>query len=155
MILHGSIVICIGIDVNSLSSAWLGKSTPLFCPLVGLITTRVWLGIYLRQVTSLTATKNSSINIYLDFDVFAFYIYLRTLHAHLHTTPADTVHTPHTDEWLVASKLFSIVFRMKKSSYSFILFLSFALLHSVKKMPLWLFFFFCFRALTVVYFLYF
>lgn len=42
------------------------------------------------------------------------YIYLRTLHAHLHTTPADTVHTPHTDEWLVASKLFSIVFGMKK-----------------------------------------
>lgn len=39
--------------------------------------------------------------------MFAFiYIYLRTLHAHLHTTPADTVYTPHTDEWLRASKGF-------------------------------------------------
>lgn len=114
MILHGSIVICIGIDVNSLSSAWLGRSTTLLHPLLGLITTRVWLGIHRRQVTSLTATKSSSINIYLNFDVFAFYIYiyLRTLHAHLHTTPAYTVHTPHTDEWLVASEIVSIDFEI-------------------------------------------
>lgn len=42
------------------------------------------------------------------------YIYLHTLHAHLHTTPADTVHTPHTDEWLAASKMVSIVFGLKK-----------------------------------------
>lgn len=55
---------------------------------------------------------------YLHF----IYIYLRTLHAHLHTTPAYTVHTPHTDEWLVASEIVSIVFEIKKSSSSFILF---------------------------------
>ncbi len=116
MILHGSIVVCLGIDVNSLSSAWPGRSTPLLRPLLGLIPTRVWLGIHGRQVTSLTATKSSSINIYLNFDVFAFYIYiyLRTLHAHLHTTPAYTVHTPHTDEWLAASEIVSIVFGFKK-----------------------------------------
>jgi hypothetical protein len=47
--------------------------------------------ISLRQVTSLTATETSSTE----------YIFAHTLHAHLHTTPADTVHTPHTDEWLV------------------------------------------------------
>lgn len=40
-------------------------------------------------------------------------MYLRTHHAHLHTTPADIVHTPHTDKWLVASKTVSIVFGMK------------------------------------------
>lgn len=105
-------MICLGIDVNSRSSAWLRKSAPL---LRGSITSRVWLGIHVRQVTSLTATKNSSITTYLDFYVFALYmiykyIYLRTLHAHLHTTPADTVYTPHTDEWLEASKIVSIDF---------------------------------------------
>lgn len=48
---------------------------------------------------------------YLNF----IYIYIC---AHfMHTciqTPAYTVHTPHTDEWLVASKIVSIVFGMKK-----------------------------------------
>lgn len=137
--------LCLGIDVNSLSSARLGKSTPL------LITGRVWLGIYVKK-TSDEPNCNKKFKyklLYLDFDVFALYIYiyLRTLHAHLHTTPADTVHTPHTDEWLVASKLFSIAFGNEKSSYSWLLFWSFALLQCEKSR--FGCFFFCFRALSL------
>lgn len=55
---------------------------------------------------------------YLHF----IYIYLRTLHAHLHTTPAYTVHTPHTDEWLVASEIVSIDFEIKKEFFSHFIF---------------------------------
>lgn len=53
-------------DVNSLSSAWLRKSTP-FRLLVGLIPTRVWLGIYLGAVTSLTATKKFKYEYIFEF----------------------------------------------------------------------------------------
>lgn len=71
-------------------------------------------------------------------------IYLRTLHAHLHTTPADTVHTPHTDEWLVASKIVSIICRFLLVYFS----------KTWKFQPGWLFFFFvffisCFTALLL------
>lgn len=115
MILHGSIVVCIGIDVNSLSSARRPRVGPR-------VTTRVWLGIHLTtsDKPNCNKKKNSSMGIYLNFGVFAFYIYiyiyLRTLHAHLHTTPADTVHTPHADEWLVTSRRVSIDFEMTKKT---------------------------------------
>lgn len=66
-------------------------------------------------MTSLTATKKFKykyifgfVCICIIYDIYN--IYLRTLHAHLHTTPADTVHTPHTDEWLEPSKIVSIDF---------------------------------------------
>lgn len=70
-------------------------------------------------------------------------IYLRTLHAHLHTTPADTVHTPHTDEWLVASKIVSIICRFLLVYFS----------KTWKFQPVWLFFFgfFCFFLFTALF----
>lgn len=98
-------MICFGSDVNSLSSARLGGERggeP--APLVGL----VWLGIHLRAVASLSATKekDSSMGVYLNFDVFDFYTHTHIFHAHSQTTPADTAHT---DEWLRASQTGSIL----------------------------------------------
>lgn len=106
MKLHGSIVICIGIDVNSLFSAWQEKSAASLSPHGS--NNIQSLARDISQISDKpNCNKNSSINTYLNFVYLHYiykYIYLRTLHAHLHTTPADTVHTPHTDEWLVASK---------------------------------------------------
>lgn len=106
-------MICIGIDVNSLLSDWQEKSVRLLCPLMGLNNNQS-LARDISQISDKpNCNKNSSINLYLNFVYLHYiyrYIYLRTLHAHLHTTPADTVHTPHTDEWLAASKIVSIIF---------------------------------------------
>ena len=91
---------CLGADVNSLILRLRVPSRAEEQP-------EIWLGIYLMSDEP-NCNKNSSMDIYLNFDVFALYmnIYLHTLHAHLHTTPADTVYTPHTDEWLVARNEF-------------------------------------------------
>lgn len=60
------------------------------------------------------------ISIYID--TYIYIIYICTLHAHLHTTPADTVHTPHTDEWPAASKW---IFMIGWFLFLFVFFLSF------------------------------
>lgn len=124
MKLHGSIVICIGIDVNSLFSAWQQKSVRLLCPPRGSDNNQSLARDISQMSDKPNCNKNSSINTYLNFVYLHYiyrYIYLRTLHAHLHTTPADTVHTPHTDEWLVASKMVSIIFGFKVFIFSFYL----------------------------------
>lgn len=75
-------MICFGGDVNSLSSARLRGRGGEPAPLVGL----VWLGIHLRAVTSLSATKekDSSMSVYLNFDVFELYT-----HTYISCTLAD------------------------------------------------------------------
>lgn len=88
-----------------------------------------------------------------------YIIYLRTLHAHLHTTPADTVHTPHTDEWLVASEIVSMVFGMANVGF-FHLVLKFSFSPSVEIAILavflicLVFFFFLFQSTWYIFFLY-
>lgn len=90
---------CFGIDVYSLSSASEVSTAYLFINSQSLA----------RDISQTNnkpnCNKNSSIYTWI-FTCLHLYIYLRTLHAHLHTTPADTVYTPHTDEWLRASKRF-------------------------------------------------
>lgn len=72
------------------------------------------------------------------------YLHFVYVCAHLHTTSADTVHTPHTDEWLVASK---IVFHGHWNEKVVILSFYFEVLLLIQhvKITFWLF---CFRALS-------
>lgn len=96
---------CFGIDVYSLSSASEVSTAYLF--------NSQSLARDISQTNDKpNCNKNSSIYTWI-FTCLHLYIYLRTLHAHLHTTPADTVYTPHTDEWLRASKTISRVFKWK------------------------------------------
>lgn len=117
--LHGPVVICrVGIDVNSLSSAWPRKVLPFSFntkqSLAGDMSPIKWQSNNDRK-------KNSSMKFIFEFWCICI-IYTRTcahFHAHLQTTPADTVHTPHTDEWLVAIKQFPQRLEWKKIMFIF------------------------------------
>lgn len=115
MILHGFIVICV--DVNCLFSAWQGRSAPL-----PRVSNDKWClaGDGAQRNNKPNCNRNSSISVYLNFGVFSLYKYIYiNIFAHTSCTLAytsrHTVHTPHTDKWLVVTKKVSIIFGLKKN----------------------------------------
>lgn len=107
MILHGSIVKCMGIDVNSLSSAWLEKSTPLLRPHVGLITNQS-----LARDISQTSDKPNCNKKFKYKYIFEFwciciiyihkYIFAHTSCTLAYNTSRHCTHTSH--RWVARSK---------------------------------------------------